>query len=261
MWNEVTIFVAEKLNALTSWISPPPNVERTSRKVLVVQCHPAQTSFNALAAESVCKGLLKAGHNVRLRRLYCYDDNSVSFALPAASQERFSVSSYASSQGAHLEASLTSKEQKNYDNGVEVPADVREAVQDLLWCDSLVFVYPTWWFNFPAALKGYFDRVLLPGVAYTSPDQKTPAPFIGGTGLIPKLLHVNKVGVVTTFGASRLVVVFAGDNGRRFISRGFRALMAPGSQMMWHGLYESTVCGDDQRQTFLQTLEEDYSHF
>jgi NAD(P)H dehydrogenase (quinone) len=32
----------------------------------------------------------------------------------------------------------------------------------------LSFIFPQWWFNVPAILKGYFDRVLVPGVAAAS---------------------------------------------------------------------------------------------
>lgn len=131
----------------------------------------------------------------------------------------------------------------------------------MLACCCRVLVYPTWWFNFPAAMKGYFDRVFLPGVAFKVPKPGQPAPLVGGTGLIPQLQHIDKVGVVTSFGASRLVVAFAGDNGRRFVSRGLRALCAPGCQMSWHGLYEATVSSDAQRAAFLQQLEQDYQHF
>ena len=46
---------------------------------------------------------------------------------------------------------------KNYSD------DVKSHLADLRWCDSLIFVYPTWWFNMPAMLKGYFDRTLVPG--------------------------------------------------------------------------------------------------
>ena len=39
----------------------------------------------------------------------------------------------------------------------------REAIQ---WAEHLVFVYPTWWGGLPALLKGFIDRVFLPGFAF-----------------------------------------------------------------------------------------------
>ena len=41
---------------------------------------------------------------------------------------------------------------------------------DLRWCDTLVFVYPTWWSGQPAMLTGWLDRVLVRGVAWELPD-------------------------------------------------------------------------------------------
>ena len=35
------------------------------------------------------------------------------------------------------------------------------------WADALVFVYPTWWMGLPAILKGWLERVFVPGVAST----------------------------------------------------------------------------------------------
>ena len=51
------------------------------------------------------------------------------------------------------------------DRGLErVAPEVRGALNDLHWCDSLVLVYPTWWMNMPAMLKGFFDRTFVPGI-------------------------------------------------------------------------------------------------
>ncbi len=58
---------------------------------------------------------------------------------------------------------------------------------------GLVIVHPVWNYGFPAILKGYFDRVWRPGVAFEQPP---------GGGLIkPALRNLTRMGVVTTCGA------------------------------------------------------------
>lgn len=44
--------------------------------------------------------------------------------------------------------------------------DLLGAQEDIAWADHLVFVYPTWWGAMPALLKGFIDRVFLPGFAF-----------------------------------------------------------------------------------------------
>ena len=40
------------------------------------------------------------------------------------------------------------------------------AQADITWAHHLVWVYPIWWGAMPALLKGFIDRVLLPGYAF-----------------------------------------------------------------------------------------------
>ncbi|WP_422355918.1 NAD(P)H-dependent oxidoreductase [Roseivirga pacifica] len=44
--------------------------------------------------------------------------------------------------------------------------DLEDAQQKLKWADHLVWVYPVWWGSVPAIMKGFLDRVLLPGFAF-----------------------------------------------------------------------------------------------
>src|SRR5690554_2304190 len=44
--------------------------------------------------------------------------------------------------------------------------DIARARQQIQWADHLVFVYPVWWGTMPALLKGFLDRVLIPGFAF-----------------------------------------------------------------------------------------------
>ncbi|MBY0085576.1 NAD(P)H-dependent oxidoreductase [Brevibacillus sp. M2.1A] len=53
-----------------------------------------------------------------------------------------------------------------YRKRTELEDDLKEAQELIRWADHLVIVYPTWWGTMPAILKGFFDRVLLPGFAY-----------------------------------------------------------------------------------------------
>lgn len=48
----------------------------------------------------------------------------------------------------------------------ELEPDLVAAQETIRWADHLVFVYPTWWGTMPAILKGFIDRVFLPGFAF-----------------------------------------------------------------------------------------------
>lgn len=43
---------------------------------------------------------------------------------------------------------------------------MQAAQADILWAEEIVWIYPVWWGGLPALLKGFLDRVLLPGFAY-----------------------------------------------------------------------------------------------
>lgn len=53
-----------------------------------------------------------------------------------------------------------------YRQRTELEDCLLEAQQDILWANHLVFVYPVWWGTYPALLKGFIDRVFIPGFAF-----------------------------------------------------------------------------------------------
>ena len=68
---------------------------------------------------------------------------------------------------------------KGYNKIQALEPDLETAQQSILWCDHLVFVYPNWWGSMPALMKGFFDRIFLPGFAFR---------YGKGTSLPEKLL-------------------------------------------------------------------------
>lgn len=55
---------------------------------------------------------------------------------------------------------------KGYKEIQPLEPDLQKAQEDILWAEHLVFVYPIWWGDLPALVKGFIDRVFLPGFAF-----------------------------------------------------------------------------------------------
>ena len=55
---------------------------------------------------------------------------------------------------------------KGYARIQELEPDLLAAQAAVTWAQHIVFVYPTWWGGMPALLKGFIDRVFLPGFAF-----------------------------------------------------------------------------------------------
>lgn len=171
-------------------------------RALLVYCHPKEGSFASAVRDTVVERLHMAGAEIRVRDLY---------------REGF-------------QPVLTTTEWVGY---LDCPTNrdpVETHVRDVEWCDTLIFVYPTWWFGLPAMLKGWLDRVLLPDVAFVMPQ----AP---GERIKPGLHHIDRLAVFTTCGASRWLTAFVGAPGRRTLMRGLGHLLRPGARKVFAAHY------------------------
>lgn len=177
-------------------------------RALVVYCHPRPESFTAAVRDVVIARLRAAGAEIRLRDLYADGFHPV----------------------------LTDDEHAGYETCPDNRGPVEADCRDVEWCDTLVFVYPTWWYGLPAMLKGWLDRVLLPDVAFIMP--KAP-----GDTIKPGLQHITRLGVFTTCGASRWLTMWVGAPGRRTLTRGVRLLLAPRARTAFaaHYLMDSST--------------------
>ena len=134
-------------------------------KCLVVIAHPLRESLcNSLAAKAI-ESLATAGHEVLVEDLYRNE-----FAAALTVPER------ASYYGQHYESTT-----------------VQPEIDRLLSAEGIVLCFPTWWFGFPAILKGWFDRAWGPGVAYDHAND---------LGLLkPRLHSLRKVLAITSLGS------------------------------------------------------------
>src|ERR1700709_1515843 len=126
-------------------------------RALVVLAAPDPASFTHRIAETVVTSLRAAGH---------------SFVVHDLSAECFA-------------AAMSTAEREAY-HGTQPVLDplVRTHVDDVLAADTLIFVYPTRWSTLPATLKGWLERVMVPGVGFVFDERHR---------VRPGLLHVRRL--------------------------------------------------------------------
>lgn len=79
-----------------------------------------------------------------------------------------------------------------YSKGETSDPLVIEYIQLLKWADNVIMIYPIWWSDMPANLKGFFDKVMLLGHTYAYDENDN---------LVGKLTNIKKAVAITTSGS------------------------------------------------------------
>jgi NAD(P)H dehydrogenase (quinone) len=193
-------------------------------KAYVVYCHPDPDSFTAGVRDRAVDALQAAGHRVRISDLYADG----------------------------FEPALSRDERLNHLTPPAPAPDIARYCDSVQWCDALVFIYPTWWSGQPAMLTGWFDRVLVRGVAWELAD--------GATRVTARLTNVRRLVAITTHGSSRFLNMVEGETGRRVIGRAVRVLCHRFARTTWLALYNIDRCSEEERGAFLDRVEQRMRH-
>jgi putative NADPH-quinone reductase len=172
-------------------------------KCLVVIAHPLADSLCHALARSVVETLSAAGHEVVVEDLY---RSGFAPALGAAERQSY--------YGARFDDSA-----------------LRGHIDRLLAAEALVLVFPTWWFGFPAILKGWFDRVWAPGIAYDHADDLGP--------IKPRLHHLRHTLAVTSLGSPWWVDRLLLRPVRRVLKTALLGTCAPACRFEMLSLYRA----------------------
>lgn len=186
-------------------------------RILVLYAHPNPESFSAALHRTVVDTLRRSGHEVDDCDLYA---------------ERF-------------DPVLTREERVNYLNVPDNQRGLESYVERLKRAEGLVLVFPVWNFGFPAILKGFLDRIFLPGVSFRLEN-----------GLaMPNLTHLRVLVAVTTYGSPRWRAFLIGDPPRKCVLRMLRVLVAPLARRRYHALYDMNRQTPESRAAFLEAVK------
>jgi putative NADPH-quinone reductase len=98
-------------------------------------------------------------------------------------------------------------------------------------------------------LKGWMDRVLLPGVSFE---------LVDGVAR-PALTHLKRIAGVVTYGRPRWTALMVGDPPRKAVTRYLRMLNAGRAKVEYHALYDMNRVTLAQRQAFLTRVEQRFA--
>ena len=136
-------------------------------RVLYLYCHPVPESYHGALRAVALAGLARAGHEVDLCDLYHEGFDPV----------------------------LRAAERRSYHDVGANQRGLESYVARLKRAEALLVQFPTWCYGAPAMLKGFLDRLLLPGVAF---DFSDPA------RVKPTLHNITRLVAIVTYGRSRL---------------------------------------------------------
>lgn len=103
-------------------------------KILIISGHPDEKSYNQALVSAYQKGAIASAAEVRLINIRELDFNP--------------------------------NLQFGYRKRTELESCLLQAQEWIQWADHLVWIYPVWWGSVPAIMKGFIDRVFLPGFAF-----------------------------------------------------------------------------------------------
>lgn len=192
-------------------------------RVLVLFAHPVETSFNAALHRTTVEALKEAGYEVDDCDLY-----AEGFDLVMSRQERL-----------------------NYHDEAVCAAPVQGYLDRLRAAEALVLSTPVWNYGYPAILKGFLDRVFLPGVSFK---------LVNGQAA-PALQHIRKIAAVTTYGGTRLRTILMGDPPRRFFRRALRATVHPLAKAKYLALYDMNRNTEPTLTAFLERVSQEMRAF
>lgn len=171
-------------------------------RCLLIFAHPSGESLNARLAATVEACARVQGWQVTRRNLYAE----------------------------HFDPRLTPEERQGYYATAPATLDAEKA--ELAAAQVLILVFPTWWFGFPAILKGWFDRVWAPGTAFDH------SPGFGP--MLPRLNGLQEVLAVTTMGAPGWIDwLVLRRPVRRILRLAILKPCAPRARLTWRALYRA----------------------
>lgn len=186
-------------------------------RILYIYCHPLPESFHAGIRAKALEALASAGHEVDLLDLYA---------------EKF-------------DPVLSEDARRHYHDTSRNQIGLEDYIARLTKAEVLIVQFPTWCFGLPAMLKGFLDRMIMPGVAFDITDPAHVQPMLG---------NIKRIVGIVTYGRPRYMAWWMSDPPRKIVRRYLRWFTGGRARTDYHALYHLNVVTEAQRLAFMDRV-------
>ncbi len=145
----------------------------------------------------------------------------------------------------NFKIALDAKDFETLQSG-NMPEDVKKYQNDILWAQKIVFIFPVWWWSYPAILKGFIDRVFLHGFAYAF-DQNGLKKLLKNE---KALIFMTTGGPKETYEQNKTIEML-----KRPITEGILSFCGIENSEI-HIFYAVPTSSDEERKNYLDEVEE-----
>ena len=191
-------------------------------RTLIVYAHPCAESFSAAIHGTVLKALTDRGWQI--------DDCDLN------------------AEG--FQPVMTVEEHRDYHKIPDNTSPVETYVNRLRAAEALIMIFPIWNFGYPAILKGFLDRVFLPGVTFKLKDGEVQ----------PGLTNIKRLAAFTTYGGTRMRALITGDPPRKCVTRAIRYACG-WPKTLYFGLYDMNNNGPEVLNAHLDRVRNKLQRF
>lgn len=186
-------------------------------KWYILLAHPNSGSYNHAVCRAFEKGLKQAGAAYKTNDLYASGFNPI----------------------------MAGDDFNQFEDGGVLPEDVLVEQQKVEEVDALAFIYPVWWNEAPAILKGWFDRILSKGWAYD----------ISAAGEFKALLKLKKVVILNTADNPVELLEDIGLNSAARLTKAEGTFLFCGATEIDHRILGEVSSDEQGRKRFLSEVE------
>tara|TARA_Y100000992_G_scaffold301300_1_gene271867 strand:- start:1473 stop:2051 length:579 start_codon:yes stop_codon:yes gene_type:complete len=191
-------------------------------RTLIVYAHPCAESFSAAIHGTVLKALTDRGWQI--------DDCDLN------------------AEG--FQPVMTVEERRDYHKIPDNTSPVETYVNRLRAAEALIMIFPIWNFGYPAILKGFLDRVFLPGVTFKLKDGEVQ----------PGLTNIKRLAAFTTYGGTRMRALITGDPPKKCVTRAIRYACG-WPKTLYFGLYDMNNNGPEVLNAHLDRVRNKLQRF